>query len=323
METYSTDVLKELIRQSGLKQTVLAYGVCDTGHLSNVLNGKRKLSGKLFNDLLTKMGHDPADYLHIQNLADIEVISKLTHLRYLLRAKEGDFVAECEPLIQELEPHAYTFSTPHAQQLWNCKASVLFFQRDYAGVRDTARQALALTRPTLFQSRGGSKPTLDTIFSALPALVLSCDEAGLFIKLAIGYGADPSASEPERNHLHIANEILANLWQSLIQLPDYNYEITNVKIMTLSNYTKILCMLNEHKHSIELCDEGVCLCERYWDGQHLPTFFFNKGTCLVAMGKKDEGQEYLRRTRLLLEGAGRTRELQIFTDLTAEQGLQV
>lgn len=317
MEIYNVLVLRELIRKSGLKQAYLSHGICDIAHLSNVLNHKRKLSAELFRDLLLKMGHDPADYLHIQNLDDIEQIEKLCRLRGLQREKSGNFLDQCAKLIEELEPHAHTFTATQHQDVVGTKINVLFYEQDYSTVRALALQGLSLTRPTLFpQLEGGI--VFETICDQLPKMILSHREAALFIKLAIGYGADPSASIQKHSNLRIANTILEKLWQSLGQLPDYSYEIVNVKVVCLYNYTKSLYMISKHRLAIKLCDVGIQLCKRYWDGEHLPMFIGNKGDNLIELGQKKAGQALLVKACLLFEGAERTRELHITQERLAK-----
>jgi len=319
METYSNEVLKALIDQSGLKQSFLAYGICDTAHLSNVLNGKRKLSGKLFEDLLWRMGLNPIDYLHITNTANLERVCKLARLRFLVREETEQAQAECELLVQELEPHLYTFATRHAQQLLNIKANLLFAKGDYKAVRDTAKRGLMLTRALLFPAAcEPGVPKLKTLLDELPYLVLSVEEGGLFVRLATGYGADATVSMLARNRLHIAHDILTALWQSLEQLPDHNHELTTLKIVALRNYTKSLYMLGEHAHALALCDRGEELCRRFWNGHQLPVFIAAKADNLIKLGQTQAAIPCLRKACLLFEGTGQIRELQIYQDVYAD-----
>ena len=163
-----------------------------------------------------------------------------------------------------------------------------------------------------------SNEVLRTLFDTLPNMVLSPEEASLFIKLAIGYGADVAMSTLARSRLHIAHDILTVLWRSLGRLPDYSYEITNVKIVTLSNYTKNLYMLGEHEHAIELCDRGIELCKRFWDGQHLPIFMAGKADNLIKLGQIQAGTQCLHKACLLFEGNGQIRDLQLYREIYAD-----
>jgi len=317
MDIYNAQVLRELIRKSGMKHSYLAHGLCDTAHLSNVLHGKRKLSTELFREILIKLGLNPFDYLHIKNLQDIEQIEKLGHLRGLLREKPDNFVELCTELVAELEPLLPLFTTAQVQDLFNIKLSILFFQQNYSAMRDMARQALAMTRINLLSSAG--VVVLENIYKLLPKMILSHREAGLFIKLAISYGADPTANTTNLTHLQVADTILEKLWVSLCQLPDETYEVVNVKIMCLVNYTKTLYLLGKREQLvIELCDVGIDLCGRYWDGEHLSGFIARKGHVLVETGKKTAGQECLRKACLLFEGADKTKELKFAKKILSE-----
>ena len=317
MEIYNAHILKELIVKSELKHSYLAHGICDTAHLSNVLNGKRKLSTELFRDIVLKLGLDPSDYIHVQNLQDIEQIEKLSRLRGLLREKPDDYLERSAELIAQLEPKTHLFSIAQNQDLMNARITLLFYNKHYSAVRNIALQSLSMTRQVLAEKPRGMI-LLQILSKQLPRMILSHREVGLFIKLAIGYGADPSSGTTELTHLQISNTILEKLWGSIAKLPDENYEIVNVKIMCLVNYTNSLDLLKKRELVIELCDVRILLCGRYWDGEHLPLFLARKGHNLVETNQKTAGQECLRKACLLFEGAGKTKELESTKKILAE-----
>lgn len=287
MALFQVDILiKQLRTNNGLTQEQLCEGICTKDALSRIERGLRRPDWFTFEKLMQRLGEDPNKYYtDIATKKDMQIIDTKINLKNLLRDKKDD---EARTLIAELENTEDFKEGKNLQFLLKVKSALAFRQKDYESMYNYAVEAIKITKPDFEEEK------IDTY-------ILFYDEIILINQISTALFFISSVEK--------ATDTLLKLKASMDKCYADDDEKVKTYITILYNITKNLGLLKRYEESLEICDIGIVLCQKYQNAFLHPMLLFNKAYCLLYSGKKEEGINILQKVYALFLGYDRLAEL--------------
>ncbi|MCL2187307.1 MAG: hypothetical protein FWC16_03885 [Defluviitaleaceae bacterium] len=302
MDKISLEVLKKLIKNSGLKYYQIADGICDASNFSNMLNGKRSMSHDVYVKIMNKLGLSYRDFAGATTEEDADAIQRRNKLKHLLRQIDAPSHEEARKIIDELEKTSYFSQGEGLQMLLGHKATLAGYNGQWEQMKKYVLQGLNVTRLQDGKSFDETK---------IATYALSIEEVKLVNQLAIAYASTPqeTCTTSNKSPLEKSTGIFVDLHTALTNKPYHDEELANIHIAMLCNLTKSLGLLNRHDDKLPYCDTGIALCRRHRNAHCEPILMINKSWALLQLKKEKDGKELLRKACAIFEATDRHEEL--------------
>ncbi|MCL2840756.1 MAG: helix-turn-helix domain-containing protein [Defluviitaleaceae bacterium] len=265
--------------------------ICDPSELGKYERGERRPNWTTFEKLMQRLGEDPISHYKGYSLTakDREFAEKKNKLKILTRDNKIENTIEVESMVFHLEQNEFFIRDKFNRQfLLSIKAILAFHQKNYQKMYDFAYEGIKITKLNFNEDK------IDTyaLFFVEIQLILQIATAHTFI-----------------TSLAKSTDILFNLKKCMDNGYVDEEEKSKTYMRVLFNLSNKLGQLKRYDECYSICEVGIEFCEKYQNSHLIPMLLFNKGCCLLGLGKRKEGIAILIDAYALFKAFKRNTEL--------------
>lgn len=263
MPTYGMgDAIREMRMRLGYTQEELAYGICTTGTLSKIENGKAVVSKRVFEALCSKMPGIHHVWVSCDTKAEMERSKLCKQILLYLEMRQMQEAQDAMERYRRLKEKHNPF----------CMQFDLYTQAIYQGIMNkNEREILPKLRRALMITMPDYK---ERFYVRKKTVLLTYDEVYILTNMGIAY-AKKGDTETGR---YIFCFLKRYIKQQNLDLP----EAVKIYPMVLGNLAWVLERQRQFDEAVKQCDDGMELC--YLAGKYtiLPYLLCIKSRCLTA-----------------------------------------
>lgn len=264
MPTYGIgEAIRAMRIRCGYTQEELAYGICTTGTLSKIENGKSITSKRVFEALSGRM----MGLHHVCISCDTEQEMQRSKLcKQTLMYLEQRKMEDAERVMQE-------YSQLKDEKNPFCQQFVLYTQAIYQAIKKEREEEIL---PKLQQALEQTMPNSATLFRKRKIILLTYDEIYILSNLGIAY----SKNKETEKAFYILHYLKYYIEQQKLDMT----ESLKVYPMILGNFAWILERHGRFEEAVRHCDAGIEVCLMTGKYTILPHLLCTKAWSLAASG---------------------------------------
>lgn len=281
MPTYGMgDAIREMRRRLGYTQEELSFGVCTTGTLSRIENGKAIVSKQVFEALCDRMPglHHAGVSLDTKLEMKRSKLCKkiLLHLEHRNMSEAREAMQEYQQLMEEKNPFCRQFKL-YTQAIYEAISG------DGKEVLHKLEEAMQITMPD-YESRlqEGEKRVLFTY-----------DEIYILINIGIACAREEDMEKANRL-LYCLKLYTEHHGMDMIECP-------KVYVMVVGNLAWVLERQGRFQEAVRLCDAGINTCCFSGKCIILPYLLCLKSWCLTALGNPMTAKKCKQQAKTILD----------------------
>lgn len=281
MPTYGMgEAIREMRMRLGYTQEELAYGICTTGTLSKIENGRSIISKRVFEALCSKMPGIHHVWISCDTKAEMER-SRLCKqiLLYLELRKMNEAKAAMEQYRRRKEkdnPFCMQFDL-YTQAIYQA-----ILKKDEGKILPKLKMALAVTMPD-YKERFRAKKK---------AVLLTYDEVYILSNMGIAYA--------KKDRSERAYSIFCFLKEYIRQQEMDLAESMKINPMILGNLAWLLERQGQFREAVKQCDECMEVCILANKYTVLPYLLCIKSRCLTALGNLETAKKSRQQAKAIL-----------------------
>lgn len=272
------DHLYDLRKEKGFTQEDLAFGICSSGTLSKIENGKRMPTMRTYEALMQRLGESPELFIEFAGKEELENYKTSRKIiRLLARGQQ----AEVRDILAEYRAHIKEKDILEQQFLLYAGAICESGERAPDEILERLKEALTLTMPGFKEE------------DLLEKRCMTYDEIMIWNNIAIQYRR---LGEKEN-----AFKILRNLSGYLeLHLTD-EAEMARIYPIILHNMSHWMNQEGKYEKAVEKCETGIRLCIEFGKLYPLANLLYQKAIGLERMGMDKNARELFRQSEIILQ----------------------
>lgn len=300
MPTYGMgNAIREMRMRLGYTQEELAYGICTTGTLSKIENGKAIVSKRVFEALCSKMPGMHHVWVSCDTKAEMErsrLCKKILLYLELRRMEEAKSAMEqYSGLKDERNPFCIQF------ELYTHAIYQGILKKNEEEILPKLRKALMVTMPD-YKERFKVKKKV---------VLLTYDEVYILSNMGIAYA--------RKNDLETAWSVFFFLKKYFKQQELDMADAAKIYPMMLGNLAWILELRGQFDEAVKQCDEGMEMCCLVGKYTILPYLLCIKSRCLTASGNLENAKKSRQQAETILGIRSETRSYGSFEEFYKAQ----
>lgn len=265
MPTYGMgDAIREMRMRLGYTQEELAYGVCTTGTLSKIENGKAVISKRVFEALCSKLPGIHHVWISCDTKTEMERSKLCKQILLYLEARQMQEAKDAMDRYHERMERDNPFCVQF--ELYTQAIYLSITKKDEGKILPKLKKALSITMPDYKERFRAKKKTV----------LLTYDEIYILANMGIAYA--------KRENTQMAHYIFYYLKEYIRQQELDAPESIKIYPMAIGNLAWVLERQGQLKEAVRQCDDCMDIC--YLAGKYtvLPYLLCIKSRCLTALG---------------------------------------
>lgn len=282
MPTYVMgDAIREMRRRLGYTQEELAYGICTTGTLSKIENGKEVVSKRVFEALCSKLPGIHHVWVSCDTKAEMERSRLCKKILLYLELRRMDEAKAAMEQYRRLKEEGNPF----------CEQFALYTQAIYQGILKLNEEEIL---PKLKQALSFTMPDYKTRLPARKtAVVLTYDEMYILSNMGIACA--------KKGDMGAAAFLFGFLRVYVMRQETDMPEAARVHPMILGNTAWILEQQGQFSEAVKSCEAGIGICLFTGRYNTLPYLLCIKARCLTASGNPVDARKSRQQAAAILE----------------------
>lgn len=281
MPTYGMgDAIREMRMRLGYTQEELAYGICTTGTLSKIENGKAVVSKRVFEALCSKMPGMHHVWVSCDTKAEMERSKLCKKILLYLELRKMEEAKEAMEQYRRLKEQNNPF----------CMQFDLYSQAIYQGILKKNEEEIL---PKLKKALMITMPDYKERFHAKKKVVLlTYDEVYILSNMGIAYA--------KKNDMETAQFIFFFLKEYMKQQELDVLEAVKIYPMILGNLAWVLERQRRFAEAVKQCNDSLEMCCLAGKYTILPYLLCIKSRCLTASGNLTDARKIRQQAKMIL-----------------------
>lgn len=254
------DIIKAIRKEKNLKQYQVAENICEISTLSKIENGKQNPNQFLFKELISAMGEDPEKYTDSMSLEEKDILELDYDIVNLISEKKYE---EAKKLLKKLEK--LTKNIGKSGQII-VKLYTTIINKNLGG---STKEAIE-TMEKLIEH----KPDID-----YSKKVMSLKNMRNIMFLAVCY-----IEVDDKQGVNILYQLKKYIEQKVTDKPSF----ANIYSGITYNLSSALIESDEYEEALEIVDDGLDFCERYFRYSLYEKLMFSKAKILFELNKEEK-----------------------------------
>jgi len=279
-------ILRELRKTKGLTQEQLAEGICSRSTITMIEQGKRRPDWWTFKQLAAKLGIEPEQYFNdIANEDEVYIFNKYATISKLSFTQDYETMKYELSKLEQDERFTKEKNSSGYRLLLNLKI-IFYIDSPYRDL-DIAIEC-CLERLRLY------RPNFD--LNEIENYVLTSEELNIIDSLLEAYALLQRYDEV----IGYRKKILDNFERNYIAM---TLRVLEAYAWSISFFAHTLLRAGRYEEAIDAADKGIDISfGEYTMCRQFQECTFYKAQALMKLGKKEEGQEFMKRYLAYLYG---------------------